>query len=259
MSEVVACLREPYPIVSNEKLAYNVFELVVSCPGIASEARPGQFVNLYCRHEGRLLPRPISICEVGREQGQLHLVYAIMGEGTREMTGFTSGETVEVMGPFGNGFDISHQGDDHLIVAGGVGTPPMLELCKHLDGKKTIVLGFRSQSFLVDRFKRYGDVYVATDDGAEGFKGNVVELLKEHGLLGNIYGCGPTPMLKSLQQFAADNNLEAQLSLEARMGCGVGCCVGCVTRVVSDSDVGYAYKKVCKEGPVFNAQEVIFP
>ncbi len=245
------------PIISNECLATDIYEMIIECPEISSEAKVGQFINLYCRHEGRLLPRPISICEIDLNKGRLHLVYAILGDGTKEFATYKSGEMIEVMGPFGNGFDISYQGDDHLIVGGGVGTPPLVELCKQLKGKKTIVVGFRTEPYLVERFKQYGDVYVTTDDGSVGFKGHVVALMEEKGLTGRLYACGPTPMLRGLQAYVSKHDLDAQLSLEERMGCGFGGCVGCVTKVKADTEVGYTYKKVCKDGPIFKSDEVI--
>ena len=259
MCQVSNKTRQSCRIISNTSLVDQVYEMILDCPGIVNQVNAGQFVNLYCRHQGRLLPRPISVCEVDKEKGCLHLVYAILGDGTREFASYKAGETIEVMGPFGNGFDISNVAGDHLIISGGVGTPPMVELCKQLGGKKTIVVGFRDNPYLVDRLKKYGDVYVTTDDGSVGFKGNVVELMEKEGLKGKIFACGPTPMLKGIQTYAKKYGLEASLSLEERMGCGFGGCVGCVTKIVADTEAGYTYKKVCKDGPVFDAREVLFP
>lgn len=245
-------------IISNAAIAQDVYEMIIECPDVVTEATAGQFVNLYCHHQGRLLPRPISICEIDREQGRLHLVYAVLGAGTAEFSTYKTDDQIDLMGPFGNGFDTSYDGDDVLIVGGGVGTPPMVELAKTLKGKKIIIVGYRTQPYLVERFKRYGEVHVATDDGSVGFKGHVVALMEDKGLKGRIYACGPTPMLKGLQTYAENNELAASLSLEERMGCGFGGCVGCVTKVKSDTEAGYAYKKVCKDGPVFDAREVLF-
>lgn len=247
-----------YPIISNEMLVDQVYEIIIDCPEIVHETKAGQFVNLYCRHQGRLLPRPISVCEIDQVNGRLHLVYAILGDGTREFATFKAGESIEVMGPFGNGFNIHSVSDEHLIVGGGVGTPPMVELCKQLKGRKTIIVGFRDKPFLVDRFEKYGVVHVATDNGSVGFHGNVIELMEQQGLKGSIFACGPTPMLKGIQTYATTYGLEASLSLEERMGCGFGGCVGCVTKIITDTKAGYTYKKVCKDGPVFNAKEVLF-
>lgn len=249
----ISCL-----IVSNEQLSTDVFEMIIKCPSIVDEAKAGQFVNLYCRHQGRLLPRPISICEMDLDKGNLHLVYAKLGQGTEEFTGYKSGESIEVMGPFGNGFDTSYKGDDVILVGGGVGTPPMVALAKSLSGKKVIVVGFRTEPYLVERLAKYGEVHVTTDDGSVGYKGHVVALMEEKDLVGRIYACGPTPMLKGLQTYAKEKGLTASLSLEERMGCGFGGCVGCVTKIKADTEAGYQYKKVCKDGPVFDAQEVLF-
>lgn len=245
-------------IISNEAIATSVYEMIVQCPEIVTAAKAGQFVNLYCHHQGRLLPRPISICEIDRARGRLHLIYAVLGDGTREFSTYEGGMTIDVMGPFGNGFDTTYEGDDVLIVAGGVGTPPMVELAKNLKGKKTFVVGFRTEPYLIERLKSHGPVYVATDDGSVGFRGNVVALMEEQGLKGKIFACGPTPMLKSLQDYAERHHLEASFSLEERMGCGFGGCVGCVTAIKVEGDGGFAYKKVCKDGPVFNGREVMF-
>lgn len=245
-------------IISNKSLVNQVFEMILSCPEIVNMTMPGQFVNMYCRHQGRLLPRPISVCELNKEKGQLHLIYAVLGEGTKEFSSYKAGEFMEIMGPFGNGFNLNKIVDEHLIIGGGVGTPPMVELCKQLKGKKTIVVGFRDNPYLVDRLQKYGHVYVTTDDGSVGFKGHVIELMEQKNLRGNIFACGPTPMLKGVQVFADKYGLDASLSLEERMGCGFGGCVGCVTKIIADTEAGYVYKKVCKDGPVFNAKEVMF-
>jgi dihydroorotate dehydrogenase electron transfer subunit len=230
----------------------------IQCPVIVNQTKPGQFLNLYCRHKGRLLPRPISVCEIDKKKGLLCLVYAILGDGTKEFASYKTGESIEIMGPFGNGFNLNKNSDEHLIIGGGVGIPPMVELCKQLKGKKNIVVGFRDNPYLIDRLQKYGKVYVTTDDGSVGFKGHVVELMEQKKLRGNIYACGPTPMLKGIQAFADKYNLEASLSLEERMGCGFGGCVGCVTKIIANTKAGYTYKKVCKDGPVFDAKEILF-
>ncbi len=258
MCQIISNARIVCEIISNRQLVDQIFEMILVCPGIVSKTQPGQFVNLYCHHLGRLLPRPLSVCEIDRENGRLHLVYAILGNGTKEFSSYKAGETIEVMGPLGNGWNLDTSSDDHLIIGGGVGTPPMVELCKQLKGKKTIVVGFRDNPYLTDRLERYGDVHITTDNGSVGFKGHVVELMEQKGLKGNIYACGPTPMLRGIQAYAKKYNLQAHLSLEERMGCGFGSCVGCVAKIVADTETGWTYKKVCKDGPVFDAREVLF-
>ena len=146
-----------------------------------------------------------------------------------------------------------------LLVGGGIGVPPLLETAKRLDCKSKIaVLGFRSNPFLVNEFARVCDrVYVTTDDGSEGFKGNVVQLMEKENLTADmIYSCGPKIMLKFLSEYAMKNNIPCQVSMEERMACGIGACVGCVVEI-KEGD-GTTYKKVCKDGPVFDCKEVVW-
>jgi dihydroorotate dehydrogenase electron transfer subunit len=245
-------------ILSNKTIADNVYEMQLTVPSIVKEARAGQFVNLYLKDESKLLPRPISICEVDIQTNILTLVYAVFGEGTRIISGYMAGSDIQIMGPFGNGYELT-EGGTHLLVGGGVGTPPLVELAKRLSGEIIVVVGFKSETYLVEELKKYATVYVATDDGSTGFYGTVVDVLDAHNLrTGKVYACGPKPMLKALQNWVEESQLEAQLSLEERMGCGFGACVGCVVKVISDNEAGYDYKKVCVDGPVFNSKEVIF-
>jgi len=243
-------------VIYNKKIAEDIYELVFSNNKMATEAKPGQFVNVYCNGE-MLLPRPISICEADEDKGTIKLVYAIAGAGTKLFSKIQDGDFVEVLGPLGNGYTLA-DADSSILVGGGVGTPPLLELAKRIKGKKTIYLGFRSEAYLVEEFKAYGEVYVATDDGSYGHHGNVVELMEKNiAKAEQIYSCGPNPMLKAVQKFASDNDIELQISLEERMGCGFGACVGCVCKIKADNEAGYTYKKVCKDGPVFPGSEVL--
>lgn len=243
-------------VIYNKQIAEDIYELKFSNRKMASEAKPGQFINVYCNGE-MLLPRPISICEAEENEGTMKIVYAIAGAGTKLFSKLQKDDFIEVLGPLGNGYSLI-EAKESVLVGGGVGTPPLLELAKRLKGKKTIYLGFRSEGYLIEEFKAYGDVYVATDDGSNGHHGNVVELMEKNGVSAEqIYSCGPNPMLKAVQKFAADRNIGIQLSLEERMGCGFGACVGCVCKIKADNESGYTYKKVCKDGPVFPGGEVL--
>lgn len=250
--------RDKVKIISNKMIAPDIYEMHLSCKKILHEAKPGQFVNLYCGDGVKLLPRPISICNIDKGRGILTLVYALVGTGTRQLAQLTENDTVEVLGPLGNGFSLDDIARKNVIVAGGVGTPPMVELAKQLKGDNHIFIGFRSDPILVKELEQYGKVYVATDDGKVGFKGNTVELLKEVGIKGDkVYGCGPKPMLKALQQWAEAEGVPGQISLEERMGCGFGACVGCACKIkVNDKE--WTHKKVCEDGPVFSIEEVLF-
>lgn len=245
-------------ILLNEEIASGVYKMIFKSEAIVEIMKPGQFVNLYTESEALLLPRPISICEVDKEKGLVTVVYAVVGKGTELFGKLSKGDTIDILGPVGRGFP-EKDCQKSILVGGGVGTPPLLELAKQLKGKIDIYLGYRTEPYLVKDFEKYGQVYVATDDGSVGHKGNVIELMNANGAFGDvIYACGPTPMLKGVKTWANEKNIPAWLSLEERMGCGFGACVGCVCKVVADNEEGYTYKKVCKDGPVFDAKEVLF-
>lgn len=245
------------------KLAPDVFSLWLEAPDIVENALPGQFVSLYCNDGGRLLPRPVSICEISKEKGLLRLVYRVVGAGTREFSKFCSGDRVEVLGPLGNGYDV--EGERPLLIGGGIGIPPMLELAKQLSGDVTVVLGYRdSHLFLKDEFEKYARVIIATDDGSVGTKGTVIDAIWEQGVIGEgdlrvdvICSCGPTPMLKGVKDFGLEQHIPVYLSLEERMACGIGACLGCVCRSTeTDSHSKVKNKRVCKDGPVFLSTDV---
>lgn len=245
-------------IVSQTMLADGIFDMELQAEEIAAQAKPGQFISVYVNDKSKILPRPISICGIDAEKGILRIVYRIAGEGTRQMASYQEGDSVKILGPLGNGFTMKK--DRAILIGGGIGIPPMLELAKQLDGPKSIVLGYRdSQMFLKDEFEAYGDVFVSTEDGSVGTKGNVIDAIKEQGVEGNvIYACGPTPMLKGIQAYAAENGIEAQISLEERMACGIGACLACVCQSKeADEHSHVCNKRVCKDGPVFDAREVV--
>lgn len=245
-------------ILSNNEISKDVFEMLIENKDISKQAKAGQFINLYPKNNSLILPRPISICEVDKKNKWLKIVYAVVGNGTKEFSNLQKGDNVDVLGPLGNGFDIINC-EESILVGGGVGTPPLVELAKNIKGRMTIYLGFRSDPYLVEELRNYGEVYVATDDGSYGLKGTVIELLDKTNANGSVlYSCGPKPMLQALQKWTLEKGIDAQFSLEERMGCGFGACVGCVCKIKADNECGYTYKKVCKDGPVFSAKEVIF-
>ena len=245
-------------IVCHTMLADGIFDMELQAEEIAAQAKPGQFISVYVNDKSKILPRPISICGIDAEKGILRIVYRIAGEGTKQMSSYQKGDSVKILGPLGNGFTMKK--DRAILIGGGIGIPPMLELAKQLDGPKSIVLGYRdSEMFLKDEFEAYGDVFVSTEDGSVGTKGNVIDAIKEQGAEGNvIYACGPTPMLKGIQAYAAENGIEAQISLEERMACGIGACLACVCQSKeADEHSHVCSKRVCKDGPVFDAREVV--
>lgn len=244
-------------LCSQEMMADGIYSMWLEAPEMAAAAKPGQFIAVYPKDSAKLLPRPISICEIDRENGRLRIVYRIAGGGTLEFSAYRAGDMVSVMGPLGNGFPLKDK--KVFLIGGGIGIPPLLELFKELDCEKTAVLGYRdSQMFLKEEFEACGSVVYATEDGSAGTKGNVLDAIRENGLTADIiYACGPTPMLKAIKAYAMENGIECYISLEEKMACGIGACLGCVCHSKDvDSHSNVRNKRVCKDGPVFLAEEV---
>lgn len=243
-------------VCSQEKLAEGIYSMWLSCGEVADEAKPGQFISVFCKDNSRRLGRPISICEIDREQHRLRIVYRISGKGTEEFSRLTPSEEVIILGPLGNGYDRLE--GNAVLVGGGIGIPPMVELAKQMKGEVTVVVGYRSSDmFLKEDLEKYARVVIATEDGSVGTKGTVIDAMKAEGVTGDFMcACGPTPMLRALQGFAEELNMDAWFSLEERMACGIGVCLGCAVPIKSGD--GFTYKRVCKDGPVFNSKEVLF-
>ena len=244
-------------VESQVQLADGVYSMELLAPEIASAARAGQFISVYTKDKSKLLPRPISLCGIDRERGILRIVYRVAGAGTAEFSAYRAGDSVEIMGPLGNGFTLKDK--KAILIGGGIGVPPMLELMKELSCERTAVLGYRDQQlFLKDEFEACGPVCVATEDGSAGTKGNVLDAIREQGVQGEIiYACGPTPMLRAVKANAMEKGIECYISLEERMACGIGACLACVCQSKDvDSHSHVHNKRICKDGPVFAAEEV---
>lgn len=260
----MSCKRkETAVVVSQEQLANGIYSMWLQTEEIAELAVPGQFISMYTNDGSKLLPRPISLCEIEREKGQLRVVYRVTGEaaGTAQFSKMTAGDTIEILGPLGNGFPLEEgRGKKAVLIGGGIGVPPILELAKQLDcGKKQIVAGYRdAETFLKEEFEANGEVYIATEDGSAGTKGNVMDAIREHMLEAEIiYACGPAPMLRAVKQYAEDNETVCYISLEERMACGIGACLACVCQSKEkDHHSNVNNKRVCKDGPVFLSTEV---
>lgn len=246
-------------VVSQQALTDDIFSMWIQADEIAGAAVPGQFISVYTMDAGKLLPRPISLCQVDKEKGQLRIVYRVVGAGTSQFSGYQAGDDIEIMGPLGNGFPLERAaGKKVFLIGGGIGIPPMLELARQLDCEKQAVLGYRDVLFLNDEFENFSDVYVATEDGSAGTKGNVLDAIRENGLKADvIFACGPTPMLRALKAYAEENGIECWLSLEEKMACGIGACLACVCQSKEVDEHSHVHnKRICKDGPVFLAQEV---
>ena len=251
--------KETAVILEQREISEQIYSLWLHADDIVREARPGQFVSVYCRDESRLLPRPISICELDKESGRLRLVYRAVGAGTQEFSFYGPGETLELVGPLGNGFPLDKGYEKPLLIGGGIGVPPMVELAKWLPGDKAIVSGYRNGDlFLKEELSRNAALYVATEDGSAGTKGNVLDAVRENRIEADaIFACGPAPMLRALKAYAAEQGIDCYLSLEERMACGIGACLACVcTSKDVDAHTNVKNKRICKDGPVFAAEEI---
>ena len=254
-------------VLSVQEIAEHIFDISLHAPEVANTASAGSFINLYLDDRSKLLPRPISICRTDSGQGTVNIVFRIAGEGTEQLSKLRTGDTVEIMGPLGNGF-LPAKEKNAILFGGGIGIPPMLFLAKQLseEGKNVIsIMGYRNNStFLSGAFGAFGKIHIATDDGSVGMFGNVIDaadkLIKKGGLPVEdacCYACGPIPMLKGVKSFADSHGIRAQISMEERMACGVGACLGCVVKTVKKDDHSNVNnKRVCKDGPVFWAEEI---
>ena len=236
-----------FTIVSNVALTETVYKMVLS-GDTSAVTNCGQFVDL--RLPEKYLRRPISVCDY--DETTLTLIYKVVGSGTEIMSTLPVGTQLDVLTGLGNGYDTSLSGDRPVLVGGGVGVPPMFNLCKKLvaEGKHPqVVLGFNmaSEIFLAEEFQALGvDVHIATADGSVGTKGFVTDVIKNLEYT-YFYACGPMPMFKAME---ACLTTSGQYSFEERMGCGFGACMGCTIQTKS------GYKRVCKDGPVFWREEV---
>lgn len=254
--------KENAVILSQEKLAQDIYSMWIQTEA-ASEAKPGQFISMYTNDGSKLLPRPISICEINKAEGSLRVVYRVTGKdtGTEQFSRMKAGDKIPVIGPLGNGFPYEKaEGKKVFLMGGGIGVPPILELAKQMYcEKKQIIVGYRDgETFLRDEFEQNGEVYISTEDRSTGTKGNVMDAIRENGLTADmIYACGPTPMLRAIKAYAEENGIECYLSLEERMACGIGACLACVCKSKEkDHHTNVNNKRICKDGPVFLSTEV---
>lgn len=241
--------QEIFVIKSQKKIAKDVFKMVLS--GNTDDiTASGQFVNI--KLDGFYLRRPISVCDY--DKNELTLIYKTVGEGTAAMSGYENGTELDILTGLGNGYDTSLSGEKPLLLGGGVGVPPLYNLCKKLvaEGKKpTVILGFNGADdvFYENEFKALGaDVYVTTVDGSYGIKGFVTDAMSDIDY-SFFYTCGPEPMLKAIYKVSKTSG---QLSFEERMGCGFGACMGCSCKTK------YGNKRICKDGPVLIKEEIIW-
>ncbi len=254
---------------SQEALAAGIYSLWVDTP-LAGEAMPGQFVCLYVGDGVHLLPRPISICDM--DGLALRLVYRTVGQGTARLAELRPGDTVDILGPLGQGFPLEGHSGRVALLGGGIGIPPMLYLAKALSDRGLEVeayLGYRGGDlFLSEDFAPYAKVYIATEDGSSGVRGHVLDAMekKEQEFKNSTGGspisysalmaCGPMPMLRGVKAYGEQRGVDSYISLEEHMACGVGACLGCVVKTKEiDSHSLVRNARICTEGPVFDARD----
>jgi dihydroorotate dehydrogenase electron transfer subunit len=253
-------------IIENVGIAPGYYRMRLLAPEIAAAAQPGQFLQLRVAEPtctDPLLPRPISIYRIKRSAGELELIYKTVGRGTRILAAQPTGALLDIMGPLGRGFTPPEAAAIIALVGGGVGMPPLFCLAETLRIKQpelaiSLFYGARSRVDLLelDCWRELGvTVFAATEDGSWGSRGLVTSILAEQTKQVHydyLAACGPEPMLKAVQQLALDRQLTGELSLEARMACGIGACLGCTCQTTK------GYRRVCVDGPVFNLSEVQF-
>ncbi len=239
-----------YSVVSNIKIAKDVYKMILSGE-TSSITAPGQFVNI--KLDGYYLRRPISICDY--DDSTITLIYKVVGQGTELMSKLEAYDKLDVLVGLGNGFDVSESGDSPLLIGGGVGVPPLYNLCKKLikkGAKPSVVLGFNTaeEVFAAEEFEKLGaKVFVTTVDGSIGTKGFVTDAFPLVGDYSYFYTCGPLPMFKAVYNATSTSG---QFSFEERMGCGFGACMGCSCKTK------YGNKRICKDGPVLVKEEIIW-
>jgi len=276
-------------LIKNIEVTKNYYKIIISCPRLARLAQPGQFLQVKVSDSGEpLLRRPLSIHRVPQRPSvpasQLEILYEVVGKATEILAQKKAGEYLDIIGPLGNGFDYSAPvlqcPSAPVLVAGGMGVAPLFFLAEKLISHQSyqshrlvVLMGAKTKSQILceKEFKQLGcEVKIATDGGSRGFKGKVTDLLKEILATGHrpqvknmrpaacdlrhatIYACGPRPMLKEISRISKQYHIPAQISLEEHMACGIGACLGCVVKTKED------YKRVCEEGPVFNADEIVW-
>ena len=278
-------IQENCRVVENTRLGEGLYLMVLDAPEIVKLTQCGQFVHIACG-EGHLLRRPISICTW--QGSHLRIVFQVKGDGTKWLSERKVGDVLDVLGPLGHGFDVQALGDRPIFIGGGIGVPPMLGCVRtavEKGAQPAAILGFRNKGAVIleDDFRDECETFVTTDDGTYARHGFVTDVLKEqvagatgvaacHLLLQHIgdkadvlkeqvagatgvAACGPKPMLKAIAAIAKEAGVPCQVSMEERMGCGIGACLVCACALKSENGET-RYGHVCKDGPVFNAEEV---
>lgn len=232
-------------VLSNMEISPSIYEIILQGD---FTGKPGQFYMLKGWNSfDPFLPRPLSIADL--EDGRITFLYEVKGKGTGIVSRLKKGDSLSILGPLGNGFDLQGEGKI-AIISGGIGIAPMLYLAKNLEGRVDLYSGFRNNSYFTQRIKPYVDnIYISTEDGSQGHKGFITDLFNpdKYDL---VLTCGPTPMMEVVMGIC-ENKVPLYISMESRMACGIGACLGCTI------ETRRGMERVCKEGPVFKGEDVV--
>lgn len=250
-----------YIVLKKSAIARDIYSFTILCPEVAEAAQPGQFVHI--RVDGFTLRRPVSICEIDKCKGTLRIVFEIRGEGTAVLARLNEGELIDMLAPLGHGFTVDESFGKVVLIGGGIGTPPMLPLAQIYGEKAVVITGYRGSSNVIlqrELADTGAETILCTDDGSLGIHGFVTQPLEEilrKGGVDAVYACGPTPMLKGIAALSKTYGVKlCEVSQEERMACGIGACLGCACKVKRNDEEYFVH--VCKNGPVFNAEEVVW-
>ena len=235
-------------VEGNKQVSNNIYRLSAE---FESEIKPGQFFMLKTTDNSFLLPRPISINDVNGNI--VSFLYRIEGQGTKKISSLSKNDELQLFGPLGNGFDLDKLKGKVAIIGGGIGIAPLLYLCKLLGKKADVYLGYkdRENMYIIDEFKSFaGRCVIVTEDGSFGEKGFVTDYV-DYDEYNVVVTCGPEIMMKKIANICKDKKIKCYVSLERRMACGIGACLGCTVETKTGN------KRACKEGPVFDSEELI--
>ncbi len=246
-------IKDFFPIIQNKLIQKDIYEMIIHAPKIAKDAKCGQFIHISLGDQSMLLRRPISISQIIDDK--IVICYRINGNGTKLLSEKKINEELDIIGPLGNSFPLVNN-KKVLLIGGGIGVPPLLELAKKLskDNILNILLAFKNKDCIIylEQFKKYGNVILTLDSGEMGFKGNAIDYLNTNQLdFDVLYSCGPSILLQKLDEKYYKQK-EGYLSFEERMACGIGACYGCVCHTKDN------YKRVCKDGPIFKLGEMVY-
>lgn len=256
-------LLEKAIVLSNKQIRSDYWQLGLYAPQIAAQAKPGQFMMVTSAESfDPFLKRPMGINIIDPKGGFIRIIYLVLGKGTHLLTKLRENMEIDLLGPLGNCWQIKDDCKRALIMGGGSGVATLLPLARELYFRGVTVemlLGARSKDYLscADEFAEYGTVSSSTIDGSFGYKGLATDIFPGDGNYDMVYACGPMRMMEKIVKLSRDHGMRCQVSLEENMGCGYGVCMGCICEV-RDAEGNISYKRICKEGPVFNGEEVFW-